>query len=137
MHNLVEVNAIVFSPAVHRDGSEAPRLVDVILQNVHTQHVLFGASMDAAALSETLETGFVVLYSKSRKERWIKGETSGDKLRVVGIFLSCEKNQLLIQVIPIGSGVCHMKDEKGVGYATCFFSKIMKKSLKCTERRML
>jgi phosphoribosyl-AMP cyclohydrolase len=100
---------INFGRAIHRDGTEAPKLIDVILQNHLNSQVLYGASMNQQNFEETLKTGFVVLYSKSRKTRWLKGETSGDKLKVVKIFLNCNNDQLLIQVIPIGVGVCHEK----------------------------
>jgi phosphoribosyl-ATP pyrophosphohydrolase/phosphoribosyl-AMP cyclohydrolase len=71
-----------------RDGF----LVDVILQNCITRDVLFGASMTKETLSETIEKGVVVLYSKNRKVRWLKGETSGDYLKIVSMTLNCERN---------------------------------------------
>ena len=111
---------IKFSPAVHRDGSRAPDLVDVILQHDITGGVLFGASMDQETFRETLTCKNVVLYSKSRKCRWYKGKTSGDILQVKRIFLNCERDHFLIYVIPLGQGVCHEKDEKGVTKPTCF-----------------
>lgn len=111
---------IKFSQALHRDGTDAPELIGVILQNYETRAVLYGASMSRETLAETLASGWVVLYSQSRKCRWLKGETSGDRLRVRKIFLNCNSDQLLIQVSPMGKGVCHEKDEKGVAKPTCF-----------------
>lgn len=116
--------AIKFSPSLHRDGSTAPSLLDVILQNNGSGKVLFGASMSMDTLNETLETGFIVLYSRSRKCRWLKGETSGNKLKVISIFLNCDCDQLLIMVEPQGKGVCHETDENGVYKPTCF-SKLL------------
>lgn len=115
---------IKFSPALYRDGSVAPELIGVILQNYLTKEVLYGASMTREALEETIENGLVVLYSKTEKCRWLKGETSGDKLKVVKIFLNCNCDQLLIQVIPLGQGVCHEKDSSGKTKPTCF-SKLL------------
>jgi len=113
-----------FERALHRDGTVAPDLIEVILQNYKTGQVLFGASMSRETLEETLKTGFVVLYSRSRKGRWLKGETSGDTLKVVKVFLNCDNDQLLLQVIPQGEGVCHEKDERGIAKPTCF-SKVL------------
>ncbi len=115
---------VKFGPGLHRDGSNAPGLIKVILQNYLTKEVLYGASMSEEAFRETMEKGLVVLYSKTEKGRWLKGETSGDKLRVVKIFLNCNCDQLLIQVIPLGQGVCHEKDAFDRARSTCF-SKLL------------
>lgn len=104
-----------------RDGF----LIDVILQNCITRDVLFGASMTKETLLETIEKGVVVLYSKSRGMRWLKGEISGDYLKVVNITLNCEKNQLLIVVLPISAGACHKKDKKGNTKSTCFYRTLL------------
>lgn len=96
-------------------------LVDVILQNYITKEVLFGASMSKETLEETIEKGVVVLFSRSRRKRWLKGETSGNFLKVVNILLNCEKNQLLIQVVPVGRGVCHKINNDGIAKPSCFF----------------
>ena len=108
-----------------RDGF----LVDVILQNYANKKVLFGASMSKEALEETIKRKIVVLWSKTRKKLWVKGETSGDYLRVISIVLNCEKNQLLIQVFPLGKGVCHKKDRKGRPRKTCFYRLLLEEDI--------
>jgi phosphoribosyl-AMP cyclohydrolase len=113
-----------FNKAINRDGTQAPDLIDVVLQNKKNKKVLFCASMNKKALSETKKTGRVVLYSKSRKCLWCKGSTSGDWLKVGKIYVNCENNCLLIKTIPQGKGVCHVKDKKGKAKVTCFFRKI-------------
>lgn len=115
---------VKFGPGLHRDGTKTPDLISVILQNYQTKEVLYGASMNKFTLAETIEIGLVVLYSKTAKDRWLKGETSGDKLKVVKVFLNCNSDQLLIQVIPLGQGVCHEKDASGKTKPTCF-SKLL------------
>ena len=125
--NLSEVK---FERALHRDGTAAPDLIDVILQNYSTCEVLFGASMSRETLEETIQTGFAVLYSKSRKSRWKKGEGSGDLLQVMEVFLNCDKNQLLVRVIPLGAGICHEKDERGIAKATCFSRLVVKQKIR-------
>lgn len=116
---------VVAKVRFERDGF----LVDVILQNYITKRVLFGASMREEDLLETIEKGVVVLWSKSRRIRWMKGESSGNFLKVVRIMLNCENNQLLIQVIPSGEGVCHEKDRKGRYRKTCFFRVLLREKI--------
>jgi phosphoribosyl-ATP pyrophosphohydrolase/phosphoribosyl-AMP cyclohydrolase len=116
---------IKFSPDLHRDGTRAPNLIGIILQNYQTKEVLYGASMSREALEETIQKELVVLYSKSRKCRWLKGETSGDMLAVKKIALNCNNDQLLVQVIPLGQGICHEKDESGQAKETCFSKTLL------------
>lgn len=104
-----------------RDGF----LVDVILQNYFTKQVLFGASMTKETLEETIQRGIVILFSKSRNVRWIKGETSGDYLKVVSMTVNCHKDHLLIQVLPVGKGVCYKKTKTGRTRAGCFYRVLL------------
>ena len=115
-----------FEKSKHRDGTKAPALINGILQNKKTKQVLYGASMSSKTLDETMETGFVVLYSRSRKCRWFKGETSGNTLKVIDIYLNCDNDQLLIMVEPQGEGVCHEKDSEGKYKPTCFSKFLLK-----------
>lgn len=108
-----------------RDGF----LIDVILQEFETKVVLFGASMRREDLEETIKKGIVVLWSKSRKKRWAKGETSGNFLKVVSIVLNCDDNQLLIKVMLLGKGACHTKDRKGRQRKSCFFKVLLKNKI--------
>lgn len=108
-----------------RDGF----LIDVVLQNYADKKVLFGASMNKEALEETIRRKTVVLWSKSQGKLWVKGETSGDYLRVISIMLNCEKNQLLIQVFPLGKGVCHTRDRKGKPRKSCFYRLLLEENI--------
>lgn len=120
------LGSVKFEVSLHRDGTKAFDLINVILQNQNNGQVLFEASMSRDTLDETLEIGFVVLYSRSRKCRWFKGETSGNKLKVTSIYLNCDNDQLLIMVVPQGKGVCHEKDEHGEYKPTCFSKLLLK-----------
>jgi len=113
-----------FSPALHRDGTRAPDLIDVILQEVNSDSNLFLGSMDKKAWRETQRYKRVVLYSKSRKKLWHKGKTSGNELEVIEVYVNCEQTTLLIKVFPLGRGVCHTKDKKGNFRQSCFYRKI-------------
>jgi phosphoribosyl-AMP cyclohydrolase len=80
--------------------------------------VLMLAHMNRDSLALTLETGYMTYWSRSRKKLWLKGETSGDKQRVVSAHLDCDGDALLFRVAPEGSGAaCHE------GYRSCFFRK--------------
>ena len=104
-------------------------LVDVILQDYLTKEVLFGASMTKETLWETIEKGIVVLWSRSRRKKWLKGETSGNFLKAVRIFLNCEKNCLLIQTLSVGKGVCHKTDKNGNNKPSCFYRLMAEKEI--------
>ena len=64
-------------------------------------------------LSETIESGRMVFYSRSRSERWLKGETSGNFLHVSSIYADCDKDALVAMVHPDGPA-CHL------GTTSCF-----------------
>ncbi len=81
-------------------------LVPAIIQDYETQKVLMLGYMSAEAYQQTLDTGKVTFYSRSRKCLWTKGETSGNFLKVKEIKNDCDNDSLLIRVEPTGP-VCH------------------------------
>ncbi len=81
-------------------------LVPAIVQDTHTGRVLMMAWMNAEAIERTRATGLVTFYSRSRKELWTKGETSGNTLRLVSIETDCDGDTLLVKAIPTGPA-CH------------------------------
>lgn len=88
-------------------------LVPAILQDQATGQVLMMAWMNAEALQKTQETGDAWFWSRSRKELWHKGGTSGNTQKVVSMALDCDGDTLLIQVTPAGPA-CH------TGSRSCF-----------------
>ncbi|BDS11834.1 bifunctional phosphoribosyl-AMP cyclohydrolase/phosphoribosyl-ATP diphosphatase HisIE [Aureispira anguillae] len=88
-------------------------LVPAIIQDERTQNVLMLGYMNEEALAQTLETGLVTFYSRSKQRLWVKGETSGNYLELVKWQKDCDHDALLIRVNPKGN-TCH----KGTG--TCF-----------------
>ena len=90
-------------------------LVPAIVQDHRTGQVLMMAWMNAAALTETLESGRTVFWSRSRQQRWRKGDTSGDRQWVRGAFYDCDGDTLLFVVEQEGAGACH------TGARSCFF----------------
>src|SRR5579864_4884087 len=93
----------------------ADGLVAAIVQEAGTGHVLMLAWMNEATLRETLDTGRTVFWSRSRGERWAKGDTSGDRQWVREAYYDCDGDTLLFVVEQEGRGACH------TGERTCFF----------------
>jgi phosphoribosyl-AMP cyclohydrolase len=78
--------------------------------------VLMMAWMNRETLLETVEKGVMVYYSRSRKKRWLKGESSGHVQKVREIYLDCDGDTLLFKVDQTGAA-CHEN------YFSCFFRK--------------
>ena len=81
-------------------------LVPVIVQDASTSKVLMLAYMNEEALRLTRETGKLTFYSRSRKELWTKGESSGNYISLVDIKKDCDGDTLLAKGIPAGPA-CH------------------------------
>jgi phosphoribosyl-ATP pyrophosphohydrolase/phosphoribosyl-AMP cyclohydrolase len=92
-------------------------LVPAIVQDFNTGEVLMLGYMNQESLQKTLETRQVWFYSRSRKELWHKGATSGNYLNLKEIWKDCDEDTLLVRVTPAGP-VCH------TGERTCFFRQI-------------
>ncbi|HXF62472.1 MAG TPA: phosphoribosyl-AMP cyclohydrolase [Caldilineaceae bacterium] len=93
---------------------DANGLVPAIVQDAGTREVLMMAWMNAESLAETLATGEMVFWSRSRKALWHKGATSGNTQRVVELRIDCDGDTLLALVEPAGPA-CH------TGAVACFF----------------
>jgi phosphoribosyl-AMP cyclohydrolase len=94
-------------------------LVPAVVQQHDTGEVLMVAWMNAESLRETLASGETVFWSRSRNERWHKGETSGNTQRVVEVIADCDGDAILVRVDQQGDGVaCH------TGARSCFFQPL-------------
>jgi phosphoribosyl-AMP cyclohydrolase len=91
-------------------------LVTAIAQDDKTGEVLMLAYMNKETLAETIETGKMVYFSRSRKKRWLKGETSGHFQTVKSMYIDCDGDALLFKIDQDGAA-CHE------GYFSCFFRK--------------
>jgi len=98
-------------------------LIPVIVQDVNDGTVLMVGYADKEALKLTLERGEMVFWSRSRKQLWHKGETSGNVLRVKSIAKDCDGDALLVKADPAGP-TCH------TGKRSCFFSDFSPEDLK-------
>ncbi len=94
-------------------------LVPVITQDVQTNVVLMQAYMNEQTLQMTLESGYMVYYSRSRQAIWKKGETSGQTQKLVSLYLDCDGDCLLAKVEQNGGGACH------TGQYSCFFTPVV------------
>ncbi|MFV0364328.1 MAG: bifunctional phosphoribosyl-AMP cyclohydrolase/phosphoribosyl-ATP diphosphatase HisIE [Suipraeoptans sp.] len=92
-------------------------LVPVIVQHYKTQEVLMLAYMNEDAFYQTIKTGKMTYFSRSRKSLWVKGETSGHTQYLKSLNLDCDNDTLLAKVDQIGAA-CH------TGNPTCFFNPV-------------
>ena len=88
-------------------------LVPVIAQDFDTKEVLMLAYATAATLKESQELARMVFFSRSRNQRWLKGETSGNYLELIDLVQDCDDDTVLAMVRPLGPS-CH------TGTSTCF-----------------
>lgn len=93
-------------------------LLPVVVQDFKTNEVLMMAYMDEEAFENTVKTGRMTYYSRSRKSQWVKGETSGHFQYVRTLTIDCDKDTLLAKVEQIGAA-CH------TGNRTCFYQPIV------------
>ena len=92
-------------------------LIPAVVQDVRSKAVLMVAWMDAEALRLTRETGEAHFWSRSRRELWHKGATSGNVQRVQEMRVDCDADTLLLLVEPAGPA-CH------TGETSCFFREL-------------
>lgn len=92
-------------------------LIPAVIQEKSTGEVLMLAYMNRESMQKTFETGYTWFYSRSRKELWNKGATSGHLQKVIDIFGDCDDDTLLITVEQTGAA-CH------TGNHSCFYTKL-------------
>src|ERR1700676_402808 len=97
------------------DFDKMQGLAPAIVQDAASCQVLMLGFMNREACERTLNTGYVTFYSRTRNQLWTKGETSGNRLRVVSAGTDCDRDTLLFRVEVEGEGmVCHQ------GTRSCF-----------------
>ena len=90
-------------------------MVPVIVQDYKTDEVLMLAYMNEEAYLTTLKLGKMTYWSRSRKELWHKGGTSGNVQKVLSIRLDCDSDTVLLKIEQIGGAACH------TGRRSCFY----------------
>ncbi len=109
------------------DFDKLSGLLPAVVQDSADGEVLMVGFMNHEALERTLETGYVTFYSRTRQKLWMKGETSGNRLRVVSALTDCDRDTLLLRVRVEGAGVvCHR------GTRSCFIEPVSQLSPETT-----
>jgi len=97
------------------DFEKMDGLVPGIVQDAGTGEVLMLGFLNAVSYAKSLQSGFVTFWSRTRQQLWMKGETSGNRLRIVSVSTDCDNDTLLFRVEVEGDGlVCHE------GTVSCF-----------------
>jgi phosphoribosyl-AMP cyclohydrolase len=97
------------------DFAKMDGLVPAIVQDAASKEVLMVGFFNEESYRRTLESGFVTFWSRTRQKLWMKGESSGNRLRVLTAFTDCDQDTLLFEVVVEGDGlVCHE------GTVSCF-----------------
>ena len=101
--------------AIQIDFAKYDGLVPAIVQDDKTSEVLMVGFLNEESWRMTQESGFVTFWSRTRKKLWMKGETSGNRLRIVNASTDCDQDTFLFRVVVEGDGlVCHE------GTVSCF-----------------
>jgi phosphoribosyl-AMP cyclohydrolase len=102
-----------FIPKYDADG-----LITAVVTDAASGELLMVAHMNAQALSRTVETGQAWFFSRSRKELWKKGESSGHVQRVKELRVDCDQDAIWLKVEQAGAGACH------TGRRSCFYRAV-------------
>jgi phosphoribosyl-AMP cyclohydrolase len=97
---------------------DANGLVTAVTVDADTHRVLMVAFMNPAALEKTLATGKATYWSRSRQKFWVKGEESGNTQEVVGVFIDCDQDAVVVKVRQKGAA-CHN------GFESCFYRQVV------------
>lgn len=99
-------------------------LLPVVVQDAQSKQVLMLASANEEAINKTLETGFACFFSTSRNRLWLKGEESGNRLKISSIKTDCDQDALLYLVEPEKGGACHTETAEGTARISCFYREL-------------
>jgi phosphoribosyl-AMP cyclohydrolase len=101
------------------DFNKMQGLVPAIVQDAGSDEILMLGFMNQEAFERTLSGGYVTFFSRTRNELWTKGESSGNRLKVISVSTDCDRDTFLVRVEVEGAGmVCHL------GTRSCFTQEI-------------
>jgi len=111
------------------DFSKLDGLIPAVVQDATSGEVLMVGFMNDRAWALTQDTGYVTFFSRTRNTLWTKGETSGNRLAVIQMFVDCDQDTVLIKAAREGDGnVCH------TGARSCFFTEVVRERRDAPER---
>ena len=105
-------------PLIEQVHFDEQGLCPVIVQEEKSGQVLMLAYMNETALRETVGSGFMTYWSRSRQQLWRKGEQSGNRQRVRSVCVDCDGDTLLVVVHQEGGAACH------TGHRSCFYREL-------------
>ncbi len=105
--------------AFELDFEKCGGLIPAIAQDHRTNEVLMMAYINAESWAETLKSGYAVYYSRSRKQLWKKGESSGHLQVIKEILVDCDLDTVIFKIEQLGPGACH------TGHRSCFYRKVV------------
>ncbi len=101
------------------DFSKLDGLIPAVIQDDESDEVLMVGFMNEEALARTRSSGFATFFSRTRDTLWMKGETSGNTLKVKRLLTDCDDDTVLVRVERLGDGnVCH------TGERSCFYRNL-------------
>jgi phosphoribosyl-ATP pyrophosphohydrolase/phosphoribosyl-AMP cyclohydrolase len=111
------------------DFEKMDGLLPAVVQDSRDGVVLMVGFMNREAFDRTLESGYVTFFSRTRSRLWMKGESSGNRLRVLSARADCDRDTLLVQVEVEGPGVvCHR------GTRSCFTEDVPLRTMDATQK---
>jgi len=105
-------------------------LLPAIVQDYKTKEVLMLAYINDLAWQNTVETGKAHFWSRSRKQLWLKGETSGHVQLIREILVDCDDDTVVYQVEQLGGAACH------TGHRSCFYRHVAGDHLQTDQERV-
>ena len=109
------------------DFDKMSGLLPAVIQDCFDGEVLMVGFMNREAWERTLQLGYVTFFSRTRQKLWMKGETSGNRLRLVSAHTDCDRDTVLLRVEVEGAGiVCHR------GTRSCFTEAVSPSSSQTT-----
>lgn len=112
--------SVTFNPQFEKRGG----LLPVVVQETSTGEILMIGSVNKEALHHTIRSQRATFWSTSRKELWVKGETSGNTIWIDEILVDCDQDALIYKVRLEGEGVCHTKNKQGNFRKSCFYRSL-------------
>ncbi|MFD2034592.1 phosphoribosyl-AMP cyclohydrolase [Belliella marina] len=103
-------------------------ILPVVVQEFASGQILMLASVNEEAFEYTLQNKVAAFYSTSRKKLWIKGETSGNYLKMINILVDCDQDALVYQVSLEKGGVCHTFNQHNENRKACFYRRVIDES---------